>query len=389
MKKKLLILFLVMFLIGTDTFLVSPLLPTLTEVYHISTRISGWMVGTYSIGYALFALVSGPLSDRINRKKIMICGLVAFSMSTCACGFASSFCSMLFWRFMAGISASFVGPQVWAFIPSLFPIEGRVKAMGYASAGLSISQLVGIPIGSYLAIKSWHIPFWVIASLALVITVMVVLSFPNIKTIPDNNTNNSFIQKYKEIYKTPGIVKYLFAYFVFQTATFTSFTFVGTWFSKDFGLMLGGVGTAMIAIGLGNTIGSIYGNRIVHVIGENRTVSISIPCLGIMYMILPFIHNIFIAEILLVIIFFVNGCTFPILMDLLQSFTQTARGTLSSLANSAMYVGTSIGGIIGGILFSSKLGFIAVAYFTGIVYLIARILFSFSGVFKLSEVNKN
>ena len=52
--------------------LISPLLTTLSSLYHIDTSISGWMVSAYAIGYALFALVSGPISDGRDRKKVMV-----------------------------------------------------------------------------------------------------------------------------------------------------------------------------------------------------------------------------------------------------------------------------------------------------------------------------
>lgn len=118
MKKYSIIFFLTMFLIGTDTFLISPLLPTLSNLYHIPTAISGWMVSAYAIGYAVFALFSGPISDGRDRKKVMTWGLLAFALSTFLCGFAFNFQLMLLFRLLAGISASFVTPQVWASISS-------------------------------------------------------------------------------------------------------------------------------------------------------------------------------------------------------------------------------------------------------------------------------
>lgn len=136
MKKIFILVFLIMFLIGTDTFLVSPLLPTLTETYGISASISGWLVSAYALGYALFALISGPMSDRLDRKKVMVGGLIAFSLSTFACGLAPTFQTMLLCRFLAGVSASFVTPQVWASIPIIVEPKNIVKTMGYASAGL-------------------------------------------------------------------------------------------------------------------------------------------------------------------------------------------------------------------------------------------------------------
>ena len=341
------------------------------------------MVSAYALGYALFALISGPISDRLDRKRVMIYGLIAFSVSTFLCGLAPTFPAMLLCRFLAGVSASFVTPQVWASIPVLVPPKDVVKAMGYASAGLSISQLVGIPTGSYLATLTWHTPFFVIAIFALVLLLLIAAMFPSIKTMEDNTHGHiSLIKTYSGLLRMPGIIKYLFAYFIFQIGTFTSFTFIGTWFTKDFELMFSGVGTAMIAIGLGNTIGSFYGNRIVKILGDSKTLLISIPCLAALYIVLPFAPNLIFAEIILFLIFLINGCTFPILMALLQNFTTTARGTASSLSNAAMYAGTTLGGIIGGALFSSAAGFKGVAIFTAFIYLISILFFSISGIFK-------
>ncbi len=51
MNRVLAVFFMIMFMIGTDTFLISPLLPTLQQVYHVSTELSGWMVSSYALGY--------------------------------------------------------------------------------------------------------------------------------------------------------------------------------------------------------------------------------------------------------------------------------------------------------------------------------------------------
>jgi len=48
-----------MFLIGSDTFVVAPLMPSLAKAFDVSTTQSGWLVSVYAIGYALTGLVSG------------------------------------------------------------------------------------------------------------------------------------------------------------------------------------------------------------------------------------------------------------------------------------------------------------------------------------------
>lgn len=116
-----------MFLIGTDTFLISPLLPTLSDLDHISSSLSGWLVSAYATGYAIFALISGPISDGKDRKKVMLIGFLGFAVSTFMCSLATNFTLMILFRFCAGVSASFVTPQVWASIPVISPKEKMLR----------------------------------------------------------------------------------------------------------------------------------------------------------------------------------------------------------------------------------------------------------------------
>ena len=369
-----------MFLIGTDTFLISPLLPTLSNLYGISTSISGWMVSAYAIGYAVCALISGPISDGKDRKKVMIWGLVAFTISTLLCAFAYNFQLMLFFRLLAGISASFVTPQVWASIPVVVQKKEIVKVMGYATAGLSVSQLVGIPIGSYLAAYTWHAPFVVISCASLLLLMLLIFVLPELEI--GSRERFSFIKTYQNVLTNKRSISYLIAYLVFQTGSFTSMTFISTWFTKSFGLTLSGVGTAMIAIGAGNLIGSLFGSRIVSRLGIERAFLLDLIALIILYLAMPLAKEFWQAELLLTIVFLFNGFIFPLFMTTLQSTTENARGTISSLSNAAMYFGETIAGIIGGVLFKQFYGFTGIALFAVLMIFISIILYARTGIFK-------
>lgn len=380
MKKYSIIFFFTMFLIGTDTFLISPLLPTLSNLYHIPTAISGWMVSAYAIGYAFFALFSGPISDGRDRKKVMTWGLLAFAISTFLCGLAFNFQLMLLFRFLAGISASFVTPQVWASIPVVVNKKSIVKVMGYATAGLSVSQLVGIPIGSYLAAVSWQTPFFIISTMALILLALLVFVLPELEI--GQREHFSFFKTYSKIIINRRATSYLFAYFVFQTGSFTVMTFISTWFTKSFGLTLSEVGTAMIAIGGGNLIGSLFGSRIVDHLGLERSFMYELFALIALYLVIPFVHIFWLAETLLAMAFLFNGFIFPLFMTTLQSTVTNARSTISSLSNAAMYFGETIAGIVGGILFNQFYGFSAISLFAFIMIGISLILYAGSGIFK-------
>ncbi|WP_165212518.1 MFS transporter [Streptococcus tangpeifui] len=380
MKKYSVLFFLTMFIIGTDTFLVSPLLPTLTKLYGIDSSVSGWMVSAYAIGYAVFALISGPISDGRDRKKVMVYGLAAFAVSTFLCGFAVSFPLMLLFRLFAGISASFVTPQVWASIPIVVDKKFIVQVMGYATAGLSVSQMAGVPIGGYLANVSWQTPFFAIAVSSLVLLALIYIYLPKLEISSHNRV--SFGEAYKNILTNKKSTSYLIAYFVFQTGSFTAITFISTWYTHDFDMSLTNISTAIIAIGAGNLLGSLFGSQIVKRFGLQRAFQTELIALIILYLILPFAPNFWTAEILLTVIYINNGFIFPLFMTTLQSTVENARSTISSLSNAAMYLGETIAGVVGGILFANFTGFSGISVFAAGTIALSLILYAQAGMFK-------
>ncbi|EEK51171.1 Multidrug resistance protein [Bacillus cereus ATCC 10876] len=362
-------------MIGTDTFLISPLLPTLQQAYHVSTELSGWMVSSYALGYAGFALVAGPISDGLNRKKVMVLGMSFFAISTFFCGIAPSFLWMLTFRFLAGVSAAFVSPQVWASIPLLIEKKQIVKAIGVATAGLSISQILGLPLGAYLATIHYTIPFYFIGILSALLVILIYVVLPEIQSVHIGGNKKAILQRYKQLLTDSKVSLSYFAYFVFQTGNFAAFSFFGVWLSIQFGLQVDEVGTAMLVLGLGNLIGNIFGPRIVNKIGYNLSFYGGIIFTAVLYVLLPHVKNIVLVELLFFALFFVTGILFVLMMRHLQNMSSVARGTGAALANASMYIGQMIGAAIAGMLFAISHNFILIGSFTALLYIGALFLF--------------
>ncbi|MFE1860474.1 MFS transporter [Streptomyces anandii] len=382
-----LLAFATMFVIGTDTFLVAPLLPTLTRTFDVSSDVSGWMVSAYALGYAVFALIAGPLSDGRDRRRVLLTGLVGFVAMTTLCGFAQGFRTMLLFRFLAGVSAAFVSPQIWASIPVLVKPQEIVRTMGFATAGLSIAQFAGIPLGSWLAADSWHLPFWVIGGSSVLLWLLLARFFPSVPGRPGaaGAGARALFGTYATVFGRGRLRWYLLGYLIFQTGAFEAMSFYGSWFTEDFGLGVGSVGTAMMAVGAGNVIGSLFGSRLVQRLGLYRSLLIAVPTVAALYCVVPLSPNIGTALVLLALVMMAGGFLFPVFMSILQQQTETARGTVSSLANSAMYVGTTVGGAVGGVLLSDVDGFWGVAAFAVAAQLISLAVYAAAGAFRDRE----
>lgn len=380
-----LLFFLVMFVIGTDTFLVSPLLPTLTHYYGITTSLSGFIVSTYAIGYMLSALLIGPISDRHDRKKILVGGLVVFTVATASCGLANTFAWMLITRFVAGVAAATAGPQIWAAIPVLFPRQQVVKVMGYATAGLAVAQIVGVPLGSYLAVWSWRFPFFFVGAIALILTLLVMRLMPSLNDAKAAPASESI---YRQLIGNHPVMKLLAAYLLFQTANFCGFAFIGTWFAKSFNLSVGAIGSFILLIGVGQFVGSLLGSRLVTWLGQPHAFLLEFILFIIGYVVLPFANSPLSATIILALIYTIGGALLPLFMSTLQEHAGTARSTISALANAVMYLGEAIGGVIGGVLIKQFAGFSGIATFTAVVAVLAMLLYAQQGYFKQLQTSR-
>ena len=380
-----LLFFLVMFVIGTDTFLVSPLLPTLTRYYGITTSLSGFIVSAYAIGYMLSALLIGPISDRHDRKKILVGGLVVFTVATASCGLANTFAWMLITRFVAGVAAATAGPQIWAAIPVLFPRQQVVKVMGYATAGLAVAQIVGVPLGSYLAVWSWRFPFFFVGAIALILTLLVMRLMPSLNDAKAAPASESI---YRQLIGNHPVMKLLAAYLLFQTANFCGFAFIGTWFAKSFNLSVGAIGSFILLIGVGQFVGSLLGSRLVTWLGQPHAFLLEFILFIIGYVVLPFANSPLAATIILALIYTIGGALLPLFMSTLQEHAGSARSTISALANAVMYLGEAIGGVIGGVLIKQFAGFSGIATFTAVVAVLAMLLYAQQGYFKQLQTSR-
>ncbi|GLX69852.1 MFS transporter [Paenibacillus glycanilyticus] len=377
MLKYSILFFLIMFMIGTDTFLVSPLLPTLQAEYGVSTGIAGWMIGAYTLGSAMFALISGPLSDGWNRRTVMICGLTAFSLSTALCGFAGSYWTMLLFRFVAGASAAFTAPQVWASIPAVMPPQRIAKTMGIAFGGLAAAQAFGVPIGSWLAAADWPVPFWCIGALSLCLAAAAFLMLPAMK--PSGQARTSILSRYIPLIKN-GVARGGFlAYLLLHLGSGTAMAFMGKWMADHFELSIGSIGNFMMGLGFGTLLGSIISSAVIRRLGSTWTVTAGMLLLAVLYVSGPH-TGLHAAAVLYFVVFTVLGVIFPLVMGLLTGLDASIRGTIASLANSTMNGANTLGAWLAGLLYVHFAGYASIGMFSAACIILSLAAFRFGGL---------
>src|SRR5271157_5084797 len=107
---------LTMFVIGTDLFVISPLLPLIAADYQISPALAGLSVTVFSLAYMVSAPFLGYVADRIGRRRILTCCLLAFATANLMTASAGNLTWLLAARLFAGAMAGGVSPSVYALV---------------------------------------------------------------------------------------------------------------------------------------------------------------------------------------------------------------------------------------------------------------------------------
>ncbi|WP_079242978.1 MFS transporter [Chryseobacterium indologenes] len=168
MKRKYLKLIVVLFgqlLTIMDIFIINVSIPSIQRDLHAFHGEMQFMIAAYLIGFASLLITGGRLGDLYGRKKMYVIGLLAFMISSVACGISVGAGQLVISRFVQGISAAMMAPQVLSMIQILFSDHReRTKAMGWYGITIGIGTVLGQFLGGYFSSltvmeESWRLIF--------------------------------------------------------------------------------------------------------------------------------------------------------------------------------------------------------------------------------------
>jgi len=170
------ILSLLQFTVILDFMVLSPLGAILMPEMGISTSQFGLVVSVYAFSAGTSGLLAAGFADSFDRKKMLLFFYLGFVLGTLFCGVAHTYPLLLCARIITGIFGGVIGSISMAIITDAFKMEVRGRVMGFVQMSFAASQVLGIPIGLYLATSlSWHATFLMIAALAAVVGILIAL----------------------------------------------------------------------------------------------------------------------------------------------------------------------------------------------------------------------
>lgn len=164
------ILAITQFTVILDFMVMSPLGDILMKDLDLKPTCFGLVVSAYAFSAGISGLLTAGFADKFDRKKLLLFFYIGFIGGTILCGVVNSYPLLVAARIVTGLFGGVIGSISMAIVADLFALQQRGRVMGFLQMGFGASQILGIPIGLYLANAwGWHAPFLWVAGMAAIV----------------------------------------------------------------------------------------------------------------------------------------------------------------------------------------------------------------------------
>jgi predicted MFS family arabinose efflux permease len=331
-----------LFAIGTELFVVSPLLPAIAGEFHLSAASAGLCATVFCVAYMITAPMLGALSDRIGRRRTLVASLIGFAVANLLTGTAADFPWLLIFRLMAGMTSAGIAPLVYAGVGEAAPPARRATWMAFAVSGLLLALSLGAPLGTLASSAwGWRAPFFVLAGSS------VILALANRLVWPERAASHQVTIRPAEI-GPATLARRLAPTVLWATGLYGVYTYLGV------GLTEAGFSPAQIArsisiYGVGALVGTLLGGQVADRCGVFLTIRASLIGLAAGLLALGFaLGSERTLDLTLMASSTLAQLFFPAQQSGLAHDFPNRRATVLAWNNSALFFGISLGALIGG-----------------------------------------
>lgn len=344
MDRRLLVLALGMFALGTDSFVVAGVLPEIARGFDVSIGVAGQMTTVYAVTFALLAPVIATLAAHVQREQLLLSGLGIFVIANLGTAVAPTFGIALATRALAGLGAAMFSPTATGSAATIVPAERRGSALALVVAGMTISTALGAPMGTVIGgLGNWHWTMLFVAVLAAASGIGVAAFLSHIPMLPAVPLNKRLAPL-----ADARVGLTLATTFLFFSTAFTIYTYFAVVFDRAIGgnpTLFGGL---LVLWGAAGTISNLLAGRVIDSIGTRKVLTTMLMLVLTDFVLLQWTGATLWMAIPAIVLW--GACGWGIFVPQqhrLVSIVPAVAPIVLGLNNPATFLGTTAAGIIG------------------------------------------
>lgn len=161
---------LAMLLASLGTSIANVGLPSLVLAFDTSFQAVQWVVLAYLLAITAAVVSVGRFGDRIGRRRLLLAGLLLFTLACALCGSAPSLGLLIAARALQGVGAAVMMAMSMALAGETISRERTGRVMGLLGTMSALGTALGPAVGGLLiAGAGWRALFWVMVPLGLLV----------------------------------------------------------------------------------------------------------------------------------------------------------------------------------------------------------------------------
>ncbi len=350
-------LWLMVFSASSQVIIVSPILPRIGEALGIPEALQGWLITSYALMLSVFALITGPISDRIGRRRILLVGCGSMAGALLLHGVADSFLSLLAVRAVAGAAGGMLSGGAVAYVGDYFPYERRGWANGWVMSGIAFGQIIGIPVGTLLA--DWFGFRWAFLMFALTMLLATFLIWrfvpqPEVERDRHPLSLRRALANYADLLKQPEVTAATVVYFLMFFGIGLYVIYLPTWLEENLGVSGAAIASLFFVGGIANVLTGPLAGRLSDDLGRKPLIIASCVGLGLVMPATTYVvTNMWVAYGMFALAMVMVAMRMSPLQSLMTALAPAQRrGILMSLAVAIGQLGIGIGAAVAGLAYT-------------------------------------
>lgn len=306
----------------------------------------GMVLSVYALVFAFSQVAYGPVVDRFEGKRILLVGMIMFTVGSLGCYLAPGIGLLLAARSVQALGIAAAAVVAIALIADLIPYEQRGRALGTFEIFNAAGAAAGPVAGAYVAVWiGWRVDFFVLAILGLGFLLFSLKELPAQPVQPQSVG----LAEVGTILRNPATLGALFMGMAQFYGLFTNFAILPLLLTERMGMEVGRTGVMIAFLPLGAMIGSLIGGRFVDrfslrltlLLGSAGTVisfSALTPFSGLASPDTPLI----VVPVIIMACGFSVGFGLPALLKIMVDFFPEMRGTAGAMQVFARFFGATL-----------------------------------------------
>ncbi|WP_037074141.1 MFS transporter [Rhizobium leguminosarum] len=340
------------FAIGTEGFMIAPLLPTISADLGMSLSATAMLVVVFTLVLSLSSPIATVATGSLRRRDTLLFAMMLFTGGNLIAAFAPGFGTLMFARILMAVAAGLYAPNANALAGMIVPSEKRGRALAIVSGGMTIAIALGLPLGSIIGHAfGWRSTFLMVAGMGAIAIIGIVTGVG--RNAGAHMAIASLSERISVVRQAP-VLKLLSVTLFWSMGAYTAYPYIAPYLSQTLGFADRGIAATVTLWGVFAALGVFTGGALNDRFGSLKVANLSLVALALSFAILAVATRVPGLAAVLLVLLAVAGWGFSVwsffpaqMARLIVAGGHRHASVALSLNTSTMYLGFSIGSAIG------------------------------------------